>query len=142
MEGEFSQKFYTIEEVARKVGLSQKRIRDYERAGFINPMRHQRTNNRIFTDFDIDQIQRINFLVRKRGFTLKSLQQLFKYAPCWEIFDCKERTDCAAFQNPHEPCWRSVGDCVCKKPCATCVVYLVRSFKKEKLLVRKAQELS
>jgi hypothetical protein len=140
--GKLRQEFYTIEEVARKVGLSQKRIRDYERAGFINPMRHQRTNNRIFTDFDIDQIRRVNVLVRKKGFTLKSLQQLFRYAPCWEIFECRERANCVAYRNPHDPCWRLTRDCICKKPCETCVVYLVRSIKKERLLSRKAPEVS
>jgi hypothetical protein len=134
------EEYYSIEQVARKVGLSQKRIRDYERDGFINPARHPRTNNRIFTRFDVDQIQRVNFLIRKRGFTIKGLQQLFQYAPCWEIFECRERTECAAYENPNKPCWELTKDCICRKPCHSCVVYLTRSVRKEKLLLRRAPQ--
>jgi hypothetical protein len=127
---------YSIDEVARELNLSQKRIRDFEKEGFINPNRHERTNNRLFTQFDIDQLRRIHYLIKKRGFTVKSLKQLFRYAHCWEIFDCKEKIECLAYGNPHEPCWKLTNDCHCKKPCQTCVVYLMRFIDKEKLLAR------
>jgi hypothetical protein len=129
-------KYYTMEQVARKLDLSQKRIRDYEKDGFINPARQERTNNRLFTDADIDQLKRVHYLVKKKGFTIKSLQQLFRYAPCWEIFDCRERGECVAFDNPHDPCWKMNEECKCERPCESCVVYLMRSFKKERLLAR------
>lgn len=136
MENSAEKRYYLIEEVARKVKLSQKRIRDYEREGFISPIRDERTKNRLFTEFEVNQIRRINYLIHKKGFTIKSLKQLFKYAPCWEIFQCKEKDSCVAYQNLREPCWKLTKMCNCKRPCENCVVYLMRSVKKEKLLPR------
>jgi hypothetical protein len=36
-----------INEVSRLVNLSQKRIREYEKEGFIKPLREKNTNNRL-----------------------------------------------------------------------------------------------
>jgi hypothetical protein len=129
-------RYYEIGEVARKLRLSQKRIRDYEKEGFINPRRHPRTKNRLYTDFELNQLRRIHYLIRRRGFTIKSLKQLFRYAPCWEIFRCNEKDSCVAYQSPHEPCWRANLKCACDRPCESCVVYLMRGVKKEKILTR------
>ena len=59
---------YLINEVSRKVELSQKRIREYEKEGFILPEREANTNNRLYSDFEVSQIRRINFLIHGRGF--------------------------------------------------------------------------
>jgi DNA-binding transcriptional MerR regulator len=47
---------YKIEQVSRMTGLSQKRIRDYEKEGLIKPARHSNTNDRLFSQFDVKQI--------------------------------------------------------------------------------------
>ena len=53
------EKMYLIGEISRKVKLSQKRIREYEKEGFIAPVRESKTNNRHYTDLDIKQINRL-----------------------------------------------------------------------------------
>jgi DNA-binding transcriptional MerR regulator len=68
---------YKIEQVSRKTGLSQKRIRDYEKEGLIKPVRDANTNDRLFSDFDVKQIKRIKSLIHERGFTIPALKQLF-----------------------------------------------------------------
>lgn len=93
-------KTYLIGEVSRKVKLSQKRIRDYEKEGFVAPIRDANTNNRHYTDLDIDQIKQINKLIHQHGFTISCLKTLLRSAPCWNIFDCKKTGECAAFKNP------------------------------------------
>lgn len=129
---------FMINEVSKKVNLSQKRIREYEKEGFIKPDREPRTNNRLYSDFDIEQIKRINYLIHTKGFTLACLRQLLNMASCWNVFDCKVKQDCAAYKNPYEQCWktREKAETKCAGPCGRCAIYLTRSKfgKKEKIL--------
>ncbi len=129
---------FMINEVSKKVNLSQKRIREYEKEGFIRPDREARTNNRLYSDFDVEQIRRINHLIHSKGFTLACLRQLLNMASCWNVFDCKHKSDCAAYHNPHENCWktRERAETKCAGPCGRCAVYLTRSQfpTKEKIL--------
>jgi DNA-binding transcriptional MerR regulator len=129
---------FMINEVSKKVNLSQKRIREYEKEGFIKPDREPRTNNRLYSDFDIEQVKRVNFLIHTRGFTLACLRQLLNMASCWNIFDCKHKDECSAYKNPHENCWktREKVETKCTGPCGRCAIFLTRSKfgKKEKIL--------
>ncbi len=130
---------YTINKVSRQVNLSQKRIREYEKEGFIRPERQKNTNNRIYSNYDINQIKRINYLIHKRGFTLAGLKQLLVLASCWNIFDCRNKESCAAYRSPHKNCWETKEEAEpdCKITCTRCPIYLVRttkSTKKEKIL--------
>lgn len=127
---------YLINEVSRQVELSQKRIREYEKEGFIKPVREKRTNNRLYSDFDIRQIKRINYLIHERGFTVSCLRNLLVLAPCWNVFGCHGREQCAAFQNPHRRCWdlRRGQDRLPADYCEFCAIYLNRESGKERLL--------
>ena len=58
---------YLINEVSRRVELSQKRIREYEKGGLIKPEREPRTNNRRYSEYDINQILRVKELIHKHG---------------------------------------------------------------------------
>lgn len=134
---------YKISDVSRKVNLSQKRIREYEKEGFIKPERSAGNNNRLYGEFEVEQIKRVNFLIHSKGFTLACLKQLLIMAPCWDIFDCKTRTSCPAYLNPYESCWkvRQQSGTNCEGPCGRCAVYLLGSRKrrrKERLLVSAA----
>lgn len=132
---------YLINEVSRRVNLSQKRIREYEKEGFIRPAREPKTNNRLYSDFDVNQIQRINHLIHERGFTLACLRNLLVMAPCWVIFGCPGAQRCAAHQNPHSPCWRireQLGTS-CPGPCNHCAVYLNREQPGERVLEHSGQ---
>ena len=119
---------YTIGEVSRKVGLSQKRIRDYEKAGFLKPLREKGTNNRIYTDNDVCVVERVKDLIHQQGFTLTCLKHFVVSAPCWVVFDCKEKETCPTFQSPGTVCYRiSPHKNPCKgRTCARCPVYLNR----------------
>lgn len=127
---------YLINKVSRLVNLSQKRIREYEKEGFIKPAREPKTNNRLYSDFDVSQIKRINYLIHERGFTLACLRNLLVLAPCWNIFDCTDRQYCAAFDQPHGNCWqiREKNNTLCPGPCGHCAVYLNRELKRRRVL--------
>ena len=132
---------YTISEVATKFKLSQKRIREYEKEGFIRPEREPKTNNRIFTDTEVKRIQRLKHLIHKKGFTIASLKQLLVMVPCWEIFDCREE-GCEIYKSPNGPCWEyfvkksgKLGDA-----CYNCAVYLNASTQKIKLFDKEPRK--
>ena len=127
---------YLINDVSRMVNLSQKRIREYEKEGFIKPIREKNTNNRLYSGFDVTQIQQINHLIHERGFTLACLRNLMVLAPCWNIFDCQEKENCAAYQNPWQPCYvvREYNETLGRGACNHCAVYLNRNVQKEKVL--------
>jgi hypothetical protein len=129
------EKMYLIGEISRKVKLSQKRIREYEKEGFIAPIRDSKTNNRHYTNLDIKQIKQVNNLIHKHGLTISCLKTLLKFAPCWNIFDCKRTRDCAAFKNPHTPCYVTMKNAPDSR-CKTCPVFLNRNQKPIKILVK------
>lgn len=127
---------YLIGEVSRKVNLSQKRIREYEKEGFISPIRDAKTNNRHYTDFDIKQIKQIKTLIHVHGLTISCLKVLLKSAPCWNIFNCKKTAECAVFKNPETPCYVIMkGEPA--STCKTCPIFLNRSQKALKVLIKE-----
>ena len=115
-----------IGEVSRLLRISERRIREYERAGLIRPEREITTGDRLFNERDIRQIRVIRQLLNQQHYTLKALRQLLQYAPCWELTDCAKRFDCPAFQNPHIPCYehRQAGvKLMCEIDCQRCPIY-------------------
>ena len=127
---------YSIGVVSGRVNLSQKTIRDYEKMGFIKPRRDPRTNNRIYSDFEIEQIRQISRLIHNEGYTLPCIQRLLQLAPCWSIFDCEIKEKCPAYENVPMPCYktRKKRETLCSGACEQCAVYINRSSKKEKIL--------
>lgn len=119
---------YLINEVSQMVGLGQKRLRDYEKMGFIKPQRQARTNNRLYSDADIVRIQHIKRLIHEHGFTLKCVQLFLASAPCWTIFQCDQKATCPAYGSPHLRCHEVLASCdsLDEKACADCPVYLNR----------------
>lgn len=121
-------KTYMIRDVAEETGLSQKRIREYEKEGLIRPERDPNTRNRRYTRFDIDQIIRVKTLLHAHGFTLSGLKHLLAFAPCWNIFDCPFRENCPAYLNPRQMCYdigkKDPGDSGTR--CRNCPVFLNR----------------
>lgn len=130
------QETFLISEVSLRTNLSQKRIREYEKEGFIKPQRDPRTNNRHYTDFEIVQIRRINQLIHQEGFTLLCLRKLLAVAPCWNIFDCKNREKCPAYKQPHTPCYeiKKSKRIPSSSSCEQCAIYLNRHVPKKKIL--------
>lgn len=127
---------YSIGEVSKMVNLSQKTIRDYEKIGLIKPDREPRTANRIFSNFDIEQIHYISYLIHTEGFTLPCIRRILQLAPCWNIFECSVKEACPAYQYSPTPCYeiRKVKETLCIGSCEKCGVYINRFVKKEKVL--------
>jgi DNA-binding transcriptional MerR regulator len=128
---------YKIEQVSRMAGLSQKRIRDYEKEGLIKPARHANTNDRLFSQFDVKQIKRIKSLIHERGFTIPALKQLLTMARGWDVYQCREKENCDAFKNPHKRCWeirRQGNRDYYREFCTVCPLYLARKTGKIQLL--------
>ena len=129
---------YSIGTLSRMVDLSQKTLRDYEKMGLLKPMRDPRTNNRIYSDFEVDQIQHITHLIHHEGFTLPCIKRLLQLAPCWNIFACEVKERCPAYTHPHTPCYlvREQVGTLCDGFCEQCAVYINRFSKNKKVLQR------
>lgn len=127
---------YVISAVSREVNLSQKTIREYEKMGLVKPRREPRTNNRLYSDFDIAQIRQISYLIHNEGFTLPCLKRLLQLAPCWNVFDCEGKEDCSAYKYPGKPCYetRKIEETRCDDSCDHCAIYINRSVKRGKVL--------
>jgi len=122
--------YYRIGQVARQVGLTEKRIREYEDEGLINPKRRESSIQRQYDDFDIRRIQQIKALIHERGLTLAGIKALLAVAPCWEIIECDNRNHCPAYVDPRKKCWtireELRADIQCMGYCNRCPKYLVR----------------
>ena len=127
---------YFISAVSIEVDLSQKTIREYEKMGLVKPRREPRTNNRIYSDFDIAQIRQISHLIHNEGFTLPCLRRLVQLAPCWNVFDCDAKKECSAYSAPYKPCYetRKTVETRCDDSCDHCVIYVNRSKNNAKVL--------
>lgn len=130
---------YLINEVSQRVALSQKRIREYEKGGLIKPKREPRTNNRRYTEADINQVLRIKELIHEHGFTVACLRYFLASAPCWVIFNCAEKETCATYKEIRTPCYDVAQKAAGHrglKDCKHCPVYLNRNEKKMPLLLK------
>jgi len=133
---------YSIGIVSRKVNLSQKTLREYEKMGLIRPRREPRTNNRIYSDFEIAQVKHITRLIHREGFTLPCLRRIVQLAPCWNIFHCEVKDRCAAYKYPSIPCYKIRKDkgSLCTGSCEQCAVFINSTSKREKVLERPVSE--
>ena len=134
---EDGQELYLINEVSRMVNLSQKRIREYEKEGFIKPRREKSTNNRLYSSFDISQIKQINRLIHEHSFTLACLRKMMVMGKCWDIFGCPRKDECPAVKLPWLPCYevhKAEGNPLNEGRCAKCAIYLNRNVRNDKIL--------
>ena len=130
---------YLINEVSRRVELSQKQIREYEKGGLIKPEREPRTNNRRYSEYDINQILRVKELIHEHGFTVACLRYFLSSAPCWIVFKCAEKEACTAYNNPRIPCYdvaKKAAGHGGLKDCNNCPIYLNRDVKTMPLLLK------
>ncbi|MDD8020812.1 MAG: MerR family transcriptional regulator [Acidobacteriota bacterium] len=68
-----SDKFYKIEEVSKMTGLTKRAIRYYEDLNLIAPQRAE-SAYRLYTDEDLEKIQRIISLKESLGFSLAEIK--------------------------------------------------------------------
>ncbi len=133
-----------ISAAARLTGLSDSALRKYESAGLII---YDRTagNVRMLCVEDLERIQLIRHLIKRRGLNLEGILRLWALLPCWEFKKCKTRTreKCPASQESDRPCWVLLSeDKGCEgETCRTCEVYRFGAYCTEdlKVLLRNLQ---
>jgi len=126
-----------ITEAAKRVGLSQKRIRDYESCGLVSPSRQPKTNNRLYSELDIERILRVKELIHEHGFTLACIRFLMASTPCWIIFRCNQAEVCPARQFGNKRCFEVIQKAMGpdgRTDCQRCPIYLNRHIKTMALL--------
>jgi len=123
--------YMKIGQVAQIVGLSIKRIREYEKEGLVKPVRGKTSNQRMYGAFEIGRIIQTKKLIHERGLTLAGIKMLLNLAPCWIIFNCKEAKSCPAYKNPRSRCFelkeKTGGKAICAGDCKICPVYMTRT---------------
>ena len=62
----------TIKEVEEKVGIKKTNIRFYEEAGLLRPERSKENNYRIYSQADVDILEKIKFL-RSLGISVEDI---------------------------------------------------------------------
>jgi len=72
---------YVISIAARKVGVRVQTLRYYERTGVIKPSR-SRGNTRLYSEEDIDRLQRIRNLTEELGINLAGVEVVLRMAEC------------------------------------------------------------
>ncbi len=132
-----------IGQVAVEIATCERRIREYERAGLIHPLRDPKTGDRLFSERDVEQLRIIKDLIHKRGYTTAAIRQLFCYAPCWVLTACPHRTSCPAYSNPERPCYelRAAGvEMACRPNCQRCPIFLCRGEPRMAVVIRPSHE--
>jgi MerR family transcriptional regulator, repressor of the yfmOP operon len=69
---------YTIEQVATRTGLTKRTLRYYEEVGLLPPTGRTEGNYRLYTDDDIQRLERIKELRDLLGFSLADIRQLLQ----------------------------------------------------------------
>ncbi len=77
---------YSISEVAKKLGLHEQTIRDYERHHLIKPHR-LKNSRRVFTDHEVTRISLISTLTQEMGLNLAGVILVFKLAKKYKMVD-------------------------------------------------------
>lgn len=120
--------FYNISIAAKRLGMSVRMIREYEKEGLIKPHRDPGSGYRIFSDEDLQWIRCIRELIHQKGLNIKGIQRLLTLVPCWEIKSCPKeiREKCPAAVDRTLPCWIvAQKSCIEEaKKCKSCKVYL------------------
>jgi len=69
-----SQPLYTVSVASSLVGVSSATLRRWEARGLITPVREPSTRRRLYTWGDIEQAQRIRYLVSRRRVPLRDVK--------------------------------------------------------------------
>jgi DNA-binding transcriptional MerR regulator len=69
---------YTIEQVATRMGLTKRTLRYYEEVGLLPPTGRTEGNYRLYTDDDIQRLERIKELRDLLGFSLADIRELLE----------------------------------------------------------------
>src|SRR5712691_12503272 len=69
---------YTIEQVATRTGLTKRTLRYYEEVGLLPPTERTEGNYRLYSEADIQRLERIKKLRDLLGFSLADIRELLE----------------------------------------------------------------
>ncbi len=76
--GAIAQRLYTIEQVATRTGLTKRTLRYYEEVGLLPPTGRTEGNYRLYSEDDIQRLERIKELRDLLGFSLADIRALLE----------------------------------------------------------------
>ncbi|MHC4778332.1 MAG: MerR family transcriptional regulator [Planctomycetota bacterium] len=130
--GSLIQPLYSIAVASELTKVSPVMIREYEKAGFLKPIRVH--SKRRFSRADIGNIGLLRYYLQDRKMTLNGLKVLLEETPCYQIKGCKQN-GCTIFGKKILDCWKvaqSAKGCD-SSLCPTCPIRLIRSRKSPNL---------
>jgi MerR family transcriptional regulator/heat shock protein HspR len=121
------ERWHSIGDAARILGISVPTIRLYEREGLILPFRRP-SGHRIFSDSDLERIRCLRRTINEKKISIAGIRTLLSMVPCWALKGCppEERSACEALTTTAGPCWamRAKPPHCAAAECRECVVYL------------------
>jgi len=83
---------YSISVAAKLLNLHPRTLRIYEDEGLIKPERVG--NRRLYSANDLTWIGCLRRMIHDEGISIPGIKKLLRYAPCYEIADCREDVQC------------------------------------------------
>lgn len=77
---QLSQPAFTVTVAASLVGVSPRTLRNWEAHGLIAPFRQGRSRRRLYSWSDVEQLQRIRYLVSRRRVPLRAVKPMLRAA--------------------------------------------------------------
>lgn len=94
----YSDPVYTIGIIAKLLKVCPDTLRIWERKSLIKPARIGK--NRFYSQCDIDRLEYVKSLIRKKKINIQGVKNIFKITRCWELKKCrtKERNTCQVYR--------------------------------------------
>ncbi|MFP4497181.1 MAG: MerR family transcriptional regulator [Vulcanimicrobiota bacterium] len=120
---------YSMRMASKLTDVEPNLIRIYEKQGMVKPYRDPGNNYRYFTLDEINWINRIKYLIHKKGLTIESIKWMLTLVPCWVMNQCgqPDKEKCISYSDTNIPCWLDEKkDKKCgSKHCYNCVTYVM-----------------
>ena len=99
MEQAYTQPLYSIGITAKLLDVCQATLRIWERKGLISPGRLGK--NRFYSQCDVDRLERIKGLLRKKRINIQGVRAILATIACWELKHCgpKKRNTCPVYRK-------------------------------------------
>jgi DNA-binding transcriptional MerR regulator len=72
------QRLYTIEQVATRTGFTKRTLRYYEEVGVLSPTGRTEGNYRLYSEADVERLERIRSLRDLLGFSLADIREIME----------------------------------------------------------------
>lgn len=95
----YNEPVYTIGIIAKLLKVCPDTLRMWERKSLIKPARIGK--NRFYSQYDIERLEFIKDLIRRKRINIQGVITILNSAPCWELKKCKpsERNACLVYKK-------------------------------------------